>query len=352
MDAAAASRADFVIRSQAEVAETLRIAVDADRGIFGNKILLPINLALAVTLVARLWIAAAAIALILVADFLVFVIRRRRTLHAYNTGTPRLTTAADFHDAAAAFEAQGHEAPSMSDWERAAGFGDCPEWRISLRYREASAFYCGGKVADVGCGDGRLCWLHHICDAEHYYGIDNAEIVSVLSARTGGVAHAIAGTAENTTLPDESMDLIVCTEAFEHLTDPGIALREFCRILKPGGRIVIQSPSARQLRNLNPLHWLQTALGYWFPSLLQPTMVHANTFLRVYTYHWDFTRQDFQRYTRGLPLAIESMRGATYHFNPNGNLIHRLGYKVSGWPVINALWWDLTVVLRRSVHEK
>jgi ubiquinone/menaquinone biosynthesis C-methylase UbiE len=339
--------ARFEVRSEIEIARTLNTGRAALRGWFSNKILLALDFALVVTLALRFWYAAALVVIVLVADFLVFVIRRQRTLRAYNTGVPRLTTAEDFFNAASTFAQQGKQAPTMTDWERAAGFGELPEWRIGLRYHEVSRFYTGGRVADIGCGDGRLCWQYHICDPANYYGVDNAETVSILDSKTGGAAHAIVGTAEATTLPDTSMDLIVCTEAFEHLTEPGIAMREFCRILKPGGRIIIQSPSARQLRNLNPLHWLQTAFGYWFPSILQRTMVHANTFIRAYSYHWDFTRQDFQIYTRGLPLSVESMRGATYHFNPEGQLLHRVCHRVSRWPLINALWWDLTIVLRR-----
>lgn len=47
-----------------------------------------------------------------------------------------------------------------------------------------------------------------------------------------------AGTAEQTELPDRSVDLITCCQAF-HWFEAEAALHEFCRILKPGGRVAL-----------------------------------------------------------------------------------------------------------------
>ena len=44
--------------------------------------------------------------------------------------------------------------------------------------------------------------------------------------------------------PDESVDLIICNHVLEHVADDRMAMREFHRVLKPGGRAVLQAPIA------------------------------------------------------------------------------------------------------------
>ena len=50
------------------------------------------------------------------------------------------------------------------------------------------------------------------------------------------------GSAEQIPLSDNSVDLIVTQEAFEHIQDPNKAIRECYRILRPGGGIYFQVP--------------------------------------------------------------------------------------------------------------
>lgn len=47
------------------------------------------------------------------------------------------------------------------------------------------------------------------------------------------------GDAHHLPFADNSIDAIVCTEVFEHLTDPPTAAAELIRVLKPGGRLVL-----------------------------------------------------------------------------------------------------------------
>jgi SAM-dependent methyltransferase len=50
--------------------------------------------------------------------------------------------------------------------------------------------------------------------------------------------HSVAGSAEATTLPDASIDLVVAGQAF-HWFDPPRARAEFRRILRPGGAVAL-----------------------------------------------------------------------------------------------------------------
>lgn len=56
-----------------------------------------------------------------------------------------------------------------------------------------------------------------------------------------GLSHVryVRGNAMNLPLADDSVDALNCTGAFHALPDPEAALREFSRVLKPGGKLVI-----------------------------------------------------------------------------------------------------------------
>jgi ubiquinone/menaquinone biosynthesis C-methylase UbiE len=47
--------------------------------------------------------------------------------------------------------------------------------------------------------------------------------------------------------PDGSFDLVVCTETLEHVRDVQLLLSEVRRVLEPGGRLAVTTPSHRRL---------------------------------------------------------------------------------------------------------
>jgi ubiquinone/menaquinone biosynthesis C-methylase UbiE len=96
-------------------------------------------------------------------------------------------------------------------------------------------------VADIGCGTGISSRLLAACGAK-VIGIDpNADMLG--TARTASQQDAITidyrlGTGEQTGLADASVDVVVCAQAF-HWLKAADALREFHRMLKPGGRAAL-----------------------------------------------------------------------------------------------------------------
>ena len=54
---------------------------------------------------------------------------------------------------------------------------------------------------------------------------------------------------ENLPYPDESFDLVTCTEVIEHLEHYRSTLREIYRILKPGGTLVLTIPNILNLKS-------------------------------------------------------------------------------------------------------
>lgn len=64
-------------------------------------------------------------------------------------------------------------------------------------------------------------------------------------------------------VPDASFDAILCTEVLEHVPEPVAALREFSRILKPGGRLILTAPFC-SLTHMAPHHYYSGFNRYFF----------------------------------------------------------------------------------------
>jgi ubiquinone/menaquinone biosynthesis C-methylase UbiE len=107
------------------------------------------------------------------------------------------------------------------------------------------------SVLDVGCGIGH--WgqlLVKLLPIDcHVVGIDReAEWVSEAGKRalTMGLAERcryLQGQAETIPFASASFDLVTCQTVLMHLKNPRQAIREFMRVLKPGGRIIVAEPN-------------------------------------------------------------------------------------------------------------
>jgi SAM-dependent methyltransferase len=71
---------------------------------------------------------------------------------------------------------------------------------------------------------------------------------------------------------DGEFDTVLCLEGIEHIVDSAAVVRQFCRITKPGGRIVISLPNVQNV--FSRLQFLCTGMFYqftpWMSRQLQP----------------------------------------------------------------------------------
>lgn len=117
------------------------------------------------------------------------------------------------------------------------------------------------RCLDVGCGTGGSYgrWVNE--HAASYLGVDvSAQAVKL--ARASGLDAQVIDDAGTLPFPDESFDLAICFEVFEHLFEPDRAAGEILRVLRPGGRLIASAPNAMYWRlRLNILFGIWNPLG-------------------------------------------------------------------------------------------
>lgn len=102
----------------------------------------------------------------------------------------------------------------------------------------------GDRIMDVGCGPGLLAleMAPHVGANGHITGIDTSPDMLRLAADRCAAHPNITVTGGNAlALPvgDRTLDAMSCTQVLLLIADVPAALREFHRVLKPGGRLVV-----------------------------------------------------------------------------------------------------------------
>lgn len=109
----------------------------------------------------------------------------------------------------------------------------------------------GMKILDAGCGPGVILEEIRRESGKNKYRLFGTDVrpdmlkIAKKQVPTGGFFASdleVSIGAKN-----DSFDVIYCAHVIEHLTKPGIAFREFYRVLRPGGALIITTPNYRSL---------------------------------------------------------------------------------------------------------
>jgi len=165
----------------------------------------------------------------------------------------------------------GHEAEAQQrfdEWSESSTFKRLRSWLsfVQSQALEEIDWARAQTILDVGCGSG---WA--VYQSAHRLAANGSGIACGCDLSLGMLqqrgrapsqlkAHFSAASAQDLPFQDSCFDALLCTVAFHHFPEPDKALREFNRVLCPGGKVVI----ADSFRDLSWGLWLWDHLHRWF----------------------------------------------------------------------------------------
>jgi SAM-dependent methyltransferase len=154
------------------------------------------------------------------------------------------------------------------------------------------------RICDIGCNVGALLEMLAAARPElELYGTDIEARAIELARERLPAAHLLIGSAARLPLPADHFDAVTCLDMLEHVpaADRPPVLAEIQRILRPGGRLIIQVPHAGPSQLLDAQN-----LRHRFPRLYARLIgsgdrdaAYAGAQQEV-VWHHHFSRQELQ----------------------------------------------------------
>ncbi len=162
---------------------------------------------------------------------------------------------------------------------RTIDYGAYQDWRRQSLSASWSSFadtaVQGKDVLDFGCGDGPLSlFLAAEKSPRSVVGVDlergalerAKEALARSSLPPSVHVDFVQGTVDGMPLPDASADVVVAFDCLEHVMAPLPILREWQRVLRPGGRCLLEwfpfkGPWGPHMESLIPIPWAHVIFG-------------------------------------------------------------------------------------------
>ena len=152
------------------------------------------------------------------------------------------------------------------------------DWRdaaLTSSWRHFSDEELRGKdVLDFGCGEGQLAFLFASKGlAKSITGVDiDTAALDRAKAELAGLPEFadtlrfVEGDVAGLPVEDESVDVITAFDCMEHVMEPGAILADWARVLRPGGRVLLEwfpykGPWGPHMEALIPVPWAHVVFG-------------------------------------------------------------------------------------------
>lgn len=138
--------------------------------------------------------------------------------------------------------------------------------RHAWTVRTLRSLPAGGRILDVGAGEQPY---RDDCKHLEYFAQDFAQYDGrgdSSGLQPGSFAYGdldYVGDADHIDAPDASFDAILCTEVLEHVPDAAAVLREFARLIRPGGHLIMTAPFC-SLTHFAPYHFATGFSRYFY----------------------------------------------------------------------------------------
>ena len=199
--------------------------------------------------------------------------------------------------------------------------------------RTLSELPAGLRLLDAGAGEqqfkNKCAHLNYVSqDFAQYNGLGDSAGLQMGKWDISNID--IVGDITKIPEPDASFDVILCTEVFEHLPNPIAAIKEFSRLLKSGGKLIITAPFC-SLTHFAPYHFYSGFNRYFYET----NLVENGFGSIAIEYNGNYFEYVAQEVRRIEDVAI------TYSERPKVRLIERV-----------AIWMTLNLLKRMTKYDK
>jgi len=107
-----------------------------------------------------------------------------------------------------------------------------------------------GRVLDIGCQDGDMCYMLNQ-EGFEVYGVDiNRELISKAKLKYPQIEFKYGNCENYIPFSDEFFDVVWAGDVIEHICNTDIFVNEVNRVLKKGGFFALSTPAHNMIKNI------------------------------------------------------------------------------------------------------